>query len=266
MRLRLVDGNYDQPAPDERFEPDSTTLISAPRFLALDLPPPKQICGPLMDAGVTMIAGKSGVGKSLFALGMAAYISAGKNLATWHTPKARPVVYIDAENPPGNITARMKLLPIVSELGLINLHTMAEADQSFDFSKEEQRQWFVNSWIFECYDVFIFDTVSALLVSSDTCSVFDPHYWLQLEQFHNAFKSANKTVVWLDNLNKQGEVYGTALKHHKVDAMWLLEPWEDCPYLHTAAFKLSKGKVRGEEVIEDQDWYFHPENGWNIER
>lgn len=266
MTLHLVeDGNYGTDAPGQPFEPPNDLTMNAPKTLAIELPDLEQVCGPLTSCQVLMIAGKAGVGKSLFSLSLAAHIASGKNIAGWHTPEARPVMYVDGEMAGQYLQSRLKKLPICNELGMIHLESMRRCSQYVDFADERWRTWFVNSWIFDCYQVFIFDTVSSLVISHQECSQFDPHYWLQLEQFHQAFRAAGKTVIWIDNLNKSGEVFGTAVKHHKVDTMWHLNQWDDCPYLHTAAFDLTQGKMRGENDPATGKWYFHPENGWNTE-
>ena len=96
--------------------------------------------------------------------------------------------------------------------------------------------------------------------------MFSPEYWLQLELMHRKFRAHNKTVIWVDNLNKSGEIFGTSVKYHKVDSVWTFNKWDDCPYLNTAAFTMEQGKLRGDTEHADGRWYFHPDKGWNNER
>ena len=260
--LQVVDGNYNQPAPDTPWQPSNDLTMNAERLLALDLPPIEQVCGPLYNCGVLMIAGVAGVGKSLFTLSLAAHIAAGKNFAGWHTPRALPVMYVDGEMATQYLQSRLKRLPVTSELGMISLESMRQCGDFVDFSQARWRDWFVNSWIFECYEVFIFDTVSSLVLPHKEGDLFAPEYWLQLESFHQQFRAHNKTVIWVDNLNKSGEVFGTSAKHHKVDSMWKFTKWDGCPYLNTAAFTMEQGKLRGDTEDAAGHWYFHPEHCW----
>ena len=267
MRLRLVDGNYGTPgAGAPEFITASGMMMGIAETLALELPEIEQLCGALYSSGVLMIAGVAGVGKSLFALHLAAHIAAGKNLGGWHTPKARPVLYVDGEMAPQYLQSRLKAVPHSNLLSLIHLESMRRAGGNLDLSQQRWRDWFLRPEVFESHDVFIFDTVSSLVLTDKDSSPYDPQYWLQLELFHREFRSAGKTVIWIDNLNKAGEVFGTSVKHHKVDTMWLLEQWDECPYLHTASFELTQGKIRGDTDSADSQFYFHPENGWNNER
>ena len=266
MRLRLVDGNYGTPgAGAPEFITASGMIMGIADTLALELPEIEQLCGALYSSGVLMIAGVAGVGKSLFALHLAAHIAAGKNLGGWHTPKARPVLYVDGEMAPQYLQSRLKAVPHSNLLSLIHLESMRRAGGNLDLSQQRWRDWFLRPEVFESHDVFIFDTVSSLVLSHTEGEMFSPEYWLQLELFHRTFRAAGKTVVWIDNLNKRGEVFGTALKHHKVDSMWTFEKWDDCPYLRSAAFTMNQDKLRGDSEPADGRWYFHPDKGWNNE-
>lgn len=246
-----------------RFFPDPDQLPangvlwqSIDEVRALELTPIEQLCGPLYSACVLMMAGVAGVGKSLFALQLAACIAAGNNLQGWYTPKARQVLYVDGEMAPQYMQNRIETIPESDNLKLIHLDSMRRLNAFVDFSNEQWRDWFVRDEILDQFDVFFFDTVSSLVLSHSEGAMFSPEYWLQLESFHQQFRSRGKTVVWVDNLNKSGEIFGTAVKHHKVDACWRFEEWAEKPGDATAGFRLFQNKQRGDTESADSQWYY----------
>ena len=93
--LRIIKlRDYDARAMAEYYQqnPTASTIDSAglihdrDEIALMDLKPIETVCGPLTSAGVTMIAGSAGVGKSLFSLHMAAHIAAGVGLEDWKVP------------------------------------------------------------------------------------------------------------------------------------------------------------------------------------
>jgi len=248
------------------FDPAADALImDISSTLAMQLPAIEQLCGALYSSGVLMIAGVAGVGKSLYTLALAAHLAAGKTFGGWHTPKPRGVLYVDGEMASQYMQARLKDLPGSDKLGLIHLESMRAAGAYINLGEQRWRDWFLRDEVFGRYDVFIFDTVSSLLLPTPEISSFAPEYWLQLEAWHQQFRAHGKTVVWVDNLNKAGEIFGTALKQHKVDSVWHFEAWKECSMLHTAAFTMQQGKLRGDSTAAGGNWYYHPAEGWKID-
>lgn len=243
------------PAPDK-------LLMSISDTLAMPLPAIEQLIGPLYSCAIVMIAGDSGVGKSLFSLQMAARLAAGQSLCRWDCPNAMRVLYVDGEMAPQYIQSRLDGVPNSDNLRLIHLETMRRENAFIDFSDEQWREWFLQPAVFNQFDVFFFDTVSSLLLTSDDISPYDPNYWLQLESWHQKFRAHGKTVVWIDNLNKNGEVFGTSVKHHKVDAMWSFEKWKDLPTGSKTGFKIFQKKMRGDNDEADSAWYCKQIGGW----
>ncbi len=232
--------------------------------LALKLPPIEQICGPLFSAGITMMAGAAGVGKSLFALNVAAAIASGHHLETWKVPKARKTLYVDGEMSPQYLQGRVRSFQTGDMLQFLHLGLMNEQRFYTDLALPEHRNFFLQSAVFDAFEVFIFDTVSSLVHANEKVDIFSPQYWLQLEPFHQRFRAVGKTVLWVDNLNKQGQVFGTSAKHHKVDAMWLCERFKDKHVDATAAFIISQDKLRGDSEVATGVWEYYRNYGWRI--
>ena len=64
----------------------------------------------------------------------------------------------------------------------------------------------------------------------------------------------------MDNLNKNQQVFGTAVKHHKVDALWMFEPWAKSPT--KTGFTMSQGKNRGGGEEAEGNWYYGSDGLW----
>ena len=67
------------------------------------------IPGLLVENGITLISGESGIGKSMLVLALCLSIARGEPFAGRETRK-RPVLYLDRENPGGVIRNRLELL------------------------------------------------------------------------------------------------------------------------------------------------------------
>ena len=249
----------DEPAIDA---PTGQLVMSQAATLALPLPPVHQVIGPLYSATVLMIAGKAGVGKSLFTLHLAGHVAAGLHFERWHCPGARPVLYVDGEMATQYVQQRLHGVPRSERLDLIHLESMRQAGQSVDFGKSGWREYFQQPEIFDKYELFIFDTVSSLVMATEQDGIYQPGYWLQLEPFHQAFRAAGKTVIWVDNLNKMGQVFGTTVKHHKVDSMWHFDTWKGKPVGTKAGFEIILDKARGDTEQPDGRWYMSSDGGW----
>jgi putative DNA primase/helicase len=248
---------------EEEFIPPLANKLTIDRagMLALDLPPIEQICGPLASAGVTMIAGAAGVGKSLFSLHMAGHIACGEDFESWAVPKPRKVLYVDGEMAPQYMQTRLHNVLANDNLTLINLHTMRECDAFIDMSQQHWRDYFLaDEWI-QAYDLFIFDTVSSLVLTNKNVDPFSPEFWLQLEPFHQQFRAEGKTVIWVDNLNKNGTVFGTSVKHHKVDSLWMFNEWKGKPT--RTGFTIETGKNRGDKDDAEGNWYLSSDGQWS---
>jgi len=260
------DGNYGTRGAGAPIElGQGHTIVE---LMALDLPPIERICGPLMSCGITMLAGSAGVGKSLFALHLAAHIAAGEDLEEWKVPEPRKVIYVDGEMASQYLQGRAIALPATGDnLRLYHNHYVAEKLDGFiNLARADHRAFFLRDEIFHLNDVFFFDTVSSLVQPSAEVSVYDPFYWLQLEPWHNEFRAAGKTVIWIDNLNKNGQIFGTSAKQHRVDSQWNFEALKDLTRHHdaTAGFDIKVGKIRGESDSPKGEWQYFKNYGWRL--
>jgi len=84
------------------------TPINVADFVRLKLAPHACIMNPwFFEKGSVLIYAARGVGKTYFALGLAAAIATGGEFLGWKAPKPRKVIYIDGEMPAEGMKERL---------------------------------------------------------------------------------------------------------------------------------------------------------------
>lgn len=229
-----------------------------------DYEPLKQICGPLTTQSVTLVSGHAGVGKSLWTLALAAHIAAGEDFEDWRTPEPRGVLYVDGELTPWQLQARLAGNPIDDRLHVLHRDWLQKRGWGyFNVGDSYHQAWLTSERTLACFDVVIFDTVTALLHPEEEQSIFHPEYWLQVNELNTTWKNAGKAVVWIDHLSKSGETYGTSAKKWTVDNEWLLTKLEEPPAEATAAFNIEVGKCRNlPNTTAESIWKCGENYGW----
>lgn len=219
-------------------------------IMAMQFPVIEPLVGPITSSMVLMLAGEAGVGKSLWLLECMAHLAAGRLFGYWDCETPRRVLYIDGEMPGAIIQQRLRNLPDTD-----NLRLMFGRDAP-DMSAHDDRQRLMDHA--EQFDVVVFDTVSSLISPQGDIGPFQPEYWLQVTPFNDMLANMGKTVIWVDHLNKQGQVFGTNLKHHKVSDMWLMTKDKN----EETGFHLESTKGRNAPSKVQSSWYFTAMEGW----
>src|SRR5215471_15817484 len=82
--------------------------LTAAEFLKLDLPPREMVLDPVLPTqGLGMVHSTRGIGKTLFALGIAYAVSSGGALLGLSAPQPRRVIYLDGEMPAATMQRRL---------------------------------------------------------------------------------------------------------------------------------------------------------------
>lgn len=218
--------------------------------MAMDFPVIKSLLGPITSSMVLMLAGEAGVGKSLWLLEAMAHLAAGKLFGYWGCDEPRSVLYIDGEMPGAIIQQRLRNLPDTDNLRIVF------GQDAPDMGQHGDRQRILDHS--DEFDVVVFDTVSSIIAPEGDIGPFQPEYWLQVTPFNDMLAGAGKTVIWVDHLNKQGQVFGTNLKHHKVSDMWLMTKDKN----EETGFHLESTKGRNAPSKVQSSWYFTAMEGW----
>src|ERR1700722_14376032 len=106
--------NIEAPVPGfvriEKFVPRRELLLAS--RIKRDLPPRDYLVGNLLcTTSRWLLFGRTGVGKTLFGLDLAAGVAAGRSFLNWAgSNKPRRVIYLDGELPAETFKERMELI------------------------------------------------------------------------------------------------------------------------------------------------------------
>lgn len=216
--------------------------------------PRQQLCGPwLLERGLAMVFAPTGVGKSWFAMGVAAAVSSGGTFGHWSAPEPRRVLYIDGEMDAADIKARFGDIIDAAEGGdrkLIaeNIHLYArndqpEGDTSFpDFGNPEHTERILGHIRRVRPHLVLLDNLSTLATVDDdnAADAWDDFLKLLLR-----IKGLGAAVLVIHHANKGGTEYrGSSKIPVLFDAVLRLQPDPSAHDVDGAAFLLDFTKAR----------------------
>ena len=106
-------------AEGRRLESQSahaSSILTAPQLLALELPEPSPVIEGVISEGLTLLAGKPKLGKSILALNLAAAIATGRPALGGFATRPGPVLYLSLEDGPRRLKGRLaKVAPEAPE-------------------------------------------------------------------------------------------------------------------------------------------------------
>lgn len=216
--------------------------------------PRQQLCGPwLLERGFTMVFAPTGVGKSWFAMGVAAAVASGGTFGHWSAPEPRRVLYIDGEMDQSDLKSRFQSAIAAAQDGhrqligpnviLYARHDQHEGDTSFpDFGNAAHEHRIIHCVREWRPELVVLDNLSTLATVDDTnaASAWDP--FLKLLQ---QIRGAGAAVLVVHHANKGGETYNGSSKIPVMfDALVRLRPRTGVFDKAGAAFMLDFTKTR----------------------
>ncbi|RUP08607.1 AAA family ATPase [Hyphomicrobium sp.] len=216
--------------------------------------PRQQLCGPwLLERGFSMVFAPTGVGKSLFALGIAAAVAGGGTFGHWKAPAPRRVLLIDGEMDPSDLRGRFQLIVDAATGGdkqkvIGNIHVYARHDQpvgdtSFpDFGNEEHERRILERIRSVRPNLVVLDNLSTLATVDDAnaSEAWDPF----LKMLHR-IRETGAAVLVIHHANKGGENYhGSSKIPVMFDSLVRLKPHDSIGGTGGASFKLDFTKLR----------------------
>jgi len=167
-----------------------------------------------------MVFAPTGVGKSWFAMGVAAAVAGGGSFGHWSAPEPRRVLYIDGEMDTSDLKGRFqaaisaardtKAEMIGQNIILYARHDQPEGDTSFpDFGSDEHIERILQRVRQVRPQLVVLDNLSTLATVDDTnaASAWDP--FLKLLQ---RIRGAGAAVLVVHHANKGGETYNGSSK------------------------------------------------------
>jgi putative DNA primase/helicase len=220
-------------------------LLSCDELLKLNIPPKRFLLEPwLPERGLAMVYAQRGVGKTLFGLGIAHAVAAGRDFLRFRAPEPRRVVYIDGEMPLQNLQER--LAATVAATGqavgdrLSFLCSDAVEHRLPDLgTKEGQR---AIAQLIERADLVIVDNISTLV---RTGSENESDSWQPVQDWGLEQRRAGRAVLFVHHTNKAGAQRGTSRREDVLDTVISLARPDDYRPCDGARFILRFEKARG---------------------
>jgi hypothetical protein len=236
---------------------DDPTTVDA--WLTRDIPEPDRLLGDLLTTTTRVfLIGRTGLGKTMLALDMAASVAAGVPFLHWPAGRPARVLYIDGEMPAELIKPRLRAtLDRVGPIPAGNLRVMsrdveAEARKAFPALPAFEPlntpggQQFVMDFIKAVggVDAVFFDNVMSLL----TGDMKDELPWAEVQPLVMRLSAARIGQVWLDHTGHNTDrQYGSSTKAWRMDAVGIMTALKDDADPKSVGFNLGfdfPGKAR----------------------
>lgn len=244
---RHRDEATDDAEPGERPDP------TAEWWIGREIDRPEPLLGEVItNTTRAMVGGGTGIGKSHFAMGVAAALATGMPFAHWHTHRPVRVLYIDGEM--ARDLVRERIADLKRRLGGADLHNLRvvcrEDYPDFEPLNSEAGQAFVMALVKRWkIEVVILDNRMSLL-SGD---MKDEVPWTETMPLVRHLTRERVAQVWIDHTgHDKTKIYGSSTKEWQLDVVALLTKVDR----HGAdvAFKIDFTKARRRRPETRQDF------------
>lgn len=250
--------------------------------------PRQSLCGPwLLERGLSMVYAPTGVGKSWFAMAIAAAVAGGGSFGHWEASHPRTVLYIDGEMDRADLKTRFQsivpatadALPsaITNNLLLYGRHDQHQDSAKFpDFGTRDdvERRRIIRTVQKYRPALVVLDNLSTLVTTDEenAAEAWDP--FLSLLQELQAIGAA---VLFVHHANKGGKDYrGSSKIPILLDAVVRLQRADGLQEKNGVAFVLdfsNKLRMRSEDAgkifninfTEDRGWTWDTLVDWEVE-
>lgn len=197
--------------------------ISARAWNERTIEPTEWLLGPFAKTTRAMLSAPSGVGKTNFALALAAHLAAGLDFLHWTAHRPARVLYIDGEMPCELIQQRVR--DAERRLGhpVEGLYVLAkDAEPDMPPLNTPEGQVFADRWIEAVNpDFIVFDNVMSLL----TGEMSDETGWQAIKPWIAALTNRRIGQLWVHHTGHDGSrPFGTSTRIWNFDASILLTP------------------------------------------
>ena len=238
-------GRYQDPKKESetKVSDDVPSFFAEPlkAFMAKKFKPLDYIWENFVAKGdFVLIAGETGIGKTLITMLMTYFLSQGKNFANLLTVMARKVFYIDAEMAQQDFQERLR--KVYEEHGLMdNFHYLncLEKEEFIDLTNPYHRDALFEILEDLHIDIVVLDNLFALSSIKDFRR---PEEFIEgMKPFIHGLRKRGISCILLDHLNKEGSVFGSIAKIVFVDTVLKLEKIEEGAF----EFEVIKNRRQG---------------------
>jgi putative DNA primase/helicase len=210
--------------PSLRTAPDQL-ILSFNAFNRIDLPGREMIMSPWLEGGsLILLASPPGIGKSLFAMEIAASCSEGRDAMNglWHVEKPVPVLYIDGEMHWQDLNLRSQSLGLRKSLLLSKVfYEHKNGKPLLNIADEEGIRCPLTSYVIERgIKLLILDNIYSLVLGMD--HNFERH-WSPLNQWLISLRNKGIAVMIVHHTGKKGDQLGTSSRKFNIDYSFMLE-------------------------------------------
>jgi KaiC/GvpD/RAD55 family RecA-like ATPase len=220
--------------------------LNLAEFLKMELPPRRSLLSPwLSEKSLAMVYSPRGVGKTLFALGIAYAIASGTGFLDWKATDPRHVLYIDGEMPAVEMQRRLAAI-----IGAVEIEAAADffkllsADASPvglpDLATREGQRT-LDDAIGDAAFV-VADNISTLVRAGKEN---EAESWASVQEWALAHRRSGRTLLFVHHSGKTGAQRGTSKREDVLDTVIALRRPSDYSPREGARFEVHYDKARG---------------------
>ncbi len=223
------------PLPPSRPVPP---LISAPAFVAADLPRRQTILGPILTSKtLALLYGPRGLGKTFVALGIAWAAASGKSFLGWQASRPHRVLYLDGEMAADELQQRLLQFgppPPTLDLMVSDLHRGDRVDIAYAKGLLD----LIRNW--GNPELVVIDNLASLA----GFTTGDTDRWHELQRGLIVQRRHGRAVLMVHHANKEGLQRGTSRREDVVDLVMAMRRPADYDPGQGARFEIHFEKAR----------------------
>jgi putative DNA primase/helicase len=232
--------------PPESVTAPALPVLTCAELLQLVLPPRRYLLEPWFpERGLAMVYAPRGVGKTLFALGMAYAVASGGTFLHFRAHEPRRVLYVDGEMPIEVMQERLTAIEQGSDYKVTDDHLRFLCADRLDvpmpdLGTPEGRRTLAP--LVENAELIIIDNISTLV---RTGRENESEAWQPIQQWALDQRRAGRSVLFVHHTNKTGAQRGTSKREDVLDTILSLSRPDDYDAAEGARFVLTIEKARG---------------------
>jgi hypothetical protein len=255
-----------KPSPGEEGAKAQRTELLLSAWLGRELPPRDYLLGDVFcTTSRWLIFGNTGVGKTLFALSMAAAMAAGGRFLDWDGRRVCRVMYLDGELPAETFKERMQLIADEYGADLViygyNCDVLPDGEMP-PLNTPEGEKWLWREIEIVRPDVIVLDSIMSLL----TGTMGEEESWAPVKLLVRKISSSRIGQLWLHHTGHDtSKGFGTKTREWEMDTVVSLMGEENKP-LSPITMEFKKARLRTPKTAGQ----FKPvtisrgDNGWMI--
>jgi hypothetical protein len=227
----------DDAPPDDNINGDNVTFENYdPRrefilaeWLTLDLPERDYLLGnTICSTSRWLMFGNTGVGKTLFAMGMGAAIATGLPFLNWLGRRPARVLYLDGELPAETFKERMQLVAKATGSADVPFYGYSRdvlgPDDMPPLNTEPGQKWLLREIDLVKPDIIFFDAIMSLLIGT----MSEEESWAPMKPFVRLLSAKRVAQVWLHHTgHNTAQSYGTKTREWEMDTVASLTKGEE---------------------------------------